>query len=155
MGHLLIRKDINATKGYFQFIKNEKLLRNQPIKKMSIITSSLLHSIDYKKIKKIRRKNFLFLHQKLGNSNQLNISLSNDSVPMVYPYLVKNGYKVKEKLISKNIYIATYWSNVFEWTKKNNWEYYLSKNLVPLPIDQRYSIMDMNKIVKEIENSIQ
>ncbi len=150
MSHLLIREDMNAKKGYAQFLKNEKLIRNQPIKKMSLITSSLMKTINYNKAKEKRRDNFLFLHQYFEQTNELNIITNKDSVPMIYPYLTKKGQKFKEKLIANKIYVATYWPNVFKWIGKNSWEYYLASNLVPLPIDQRYSKETMNIIISKI-----
>jgi hypothetical protein len=150
MSHLLIREDINANKGYSQFIINEKLLCNQPIKKMSLLTSHIMKSIDYKKVKKIRRNNFLLLHKYLNQTNELKLKYPVDCVPMVYPYLIKNSAKLKEELIANKIYTATYWSNVFNWVKKDSWEYYLADNLLALPIDQRYSKKEIKYILNLI-----
>ena len=56
--NLLIRKDISAEVGYSNFIINDKSLENQPIKLMSKLTKSILQSIDYEKIAKVRIDNF-------------------------------------------------------------------------------------------------
>ena len=68
--------------------------------------------------------------------------------PLVYPFWSDNGQK--KQLIDAEIFVATYWPNVFEWTKPSDLEYELANNVVCTPIDQRYSEEDMERIVKEI-----
>ena len=71
---------------------------------------------------------------------------------MVFPYKVKDGTNLRKELISKKIYVATYWPNVLEWC--NDYiENDLVLNTIPLPIDQRYNIVDMQRIVQIILNS--
>ena len=70
--------------------------------------------------------------------------------PLVYPYWVENGKGLKKKLISKSIFVATYWPNVFEWCKSDDLEYELADNVVCIPVDQRYDKDDMERILKEI-----
>ncbi len=69
---------------------------------------------------------------------------------MVYPYLINNGNKLKEILIKHKIYIPTYWNNILDYTKDSDWEYYLSNNLICLPIDQRYNVEDLKLIINLI-----
>lgn len=147
MNHLLKRVDSTAEAGYNDFIKNERRLCNQPIKKMSRLTLSLMKSINYHQIRRIRRNNFLAIHKYLCTSNELNFKFSHSSVPMVYPYLVKNGYKLREKLISKKIFTAQYWPSVNKLSNKNSFECYLAKNLIAIPIDQRYTIKEIKYIL--------
>ncbi len=148
--HLLGRLDIGADKFYQSFKENEARLMNQPIKKMSKLTKRLLESIDYQKVASKRVDNFNTLHNALKNKNQLKIILSRNSVPMVYPYLINDGKELKKKLLENKIYIATYWPNVLEWTKNDDWEYFLTSCLVNLPIDQRYNFSHMKQILEII-----
>jgi hypothetical protein len=71
--------------------------------------------------------------------------------PLVYPYWCENGSELKKKLIGQNIFVATYWPNVFEWAKQNDLEYNLANHVVCLPIDQRYGNEDMERIIKSID----
>lgn len=144
--HLLIRDDTGAETGYKEFKKNDESLVGQSIKKMSNLTQRILGSIDYTKCKLKRRENFQVLHNALKKTNKLSIKLTDNDVPMVYPYLVENGETLKQKLINNKIFCATYW----EEHPKKYFENYLQKNLIPLPIDQRYSIDDMNYILSNI-----
>lgn len=149
MGHLLGRIEEGAEKNYPKFKDNENSLTGQPIKKMSKITQSLMKNIDYEKVASIRTNNFNYLHSKLKDTNEIHIELDSITVPMVYPYLVKNGSALKNKLISNKIFVATYWPNVKEWPiAQNSLERYLVENLVALPIDQRYNILQMSHILK-------
>lgn len=146
---LIKRIDVNANFGYDELKNNEALLNNQPIKQMSPLTQRMLSSIDYKRVAKTRRENFIFLHDVLHNRNQLQLKHSDDTVSMAYPFLAKNNLALRKKLIDNKIYTAQYWTNVKEWTGNNSFEYYLTENLICLPIDQRYNIEDL-KIILEL-----
>ena len=116
---------------------------------MSNLTKSIFNSIDIERAKKIRLKNFKFLHKQLSRINNLKIKLDKKDIPMIYPYLVKNGDKLRAKLIKNKIYIAQYWSAINNNLLNNN-EKKIIKNLVAIPIDQRYSLDDMKRIIEVI-----
>lgn len=148
--HLLIRHENGATAGYSSFKEKSGLLKNQPIKQISILTRKLLSSIDFNIVRAKRIENFNYLHSHLRCTNLLNIDSFNDfACPMVYPYYT-NDNTLKSKLIENKIFVATYWPNVFEWCKQDDIEYKLANNIISIPIDQRYGIEDMSRIVKEI-----
>lgn len=152
--HLIGRIDLGAESFYKIFRQNDESLINQPIKKMSKLTHKLLSSIDYKLIAKKRKNNFNILHQSLQKTNELMIRPLSNTVPMVYPYLIKNGAELKRKLIANKIYIASYWANVQDWTEANSFEYNLVENLLALPVDQRYDVEEMKKIIDIISNYV-
>lgn len=143
--HLLKNTDLGAEEGYKDYKVNELDLGNEPIKKMSRLTHALLSNIDYDQIKQIRRDNYLELDKRLSHYNKLKFYLDDDSVPMVYPLLVeKSG--IKQKLIDRKIFVATYWPNVLDWTRHEDWEYKVASELLALPIDQRYKTEDMKNM---------
>ena len=148
--HLLKRLDVDATFGYDDFRKNDKNLSAQSIKKMSNLTRILFNSIDIVQTKAKRMRNFTFLHEHLNQTNQLNLALDDEDVPMVYPYLVDNGAKLKAKLIKNNIFVATYWNA----KNLNGFEKDFQNDMIPLPIDQRYNLKDMNQIIKRIQKEL-
>ena len=152
MTHLMKRIDLSAEEGYKDFRKADDGLDNQPILRMSKLTERLMQSIDYDVIAKKRRANFMQLHNALCDSNHLNLPLEDDVVPMVYPYMVaKEG--LRDKLIANKIFVARYWPNVLDWTKKGSVEYLLTEQIQPLPIDQRYGEEDMKYIINIINRS--
>ena len=67
---------------------------------------------------------------------------------MVYPYWTDDA-SLRQKLIENKVFVATYWPNVKEWTKNGMLEYDLAEKLIPLPVDQRYDIKEM-EIMKNI-----
>lgn len=146
MSHLLKRIDESASFSYGDFKNNNDKLVGNSIKQMSKLTQSILKSIDYKMTKLKREHNFLYLHSHLEKYNELEINMSHLNGPMAYPFLCSRD-GVKESLINNKIYVATYWPNVFNWTNENFIEYELAKLILPLPIDQRYNLEDMNNII--------
>lgn len=144
--HLLKRIEEGAEEGYEDFRADENKLNELPIKQMSVLTKALLRNINYEEIIHIRKQNFSYLHEKLNIKNELDFLGDNRLTPMVYPFLIADGKELKRKLIDNKVYIATYWPDVEQNVKKSSFEYYLVNNLVNLPIDQRYTIGDMNII---------
>jgi hypothetical protein len=118
---------------------------------MSKLTEKILGSLDYAFIQSKRRSNYQILNNVLAVSNELKLELSADATPMIYPYMQREA--LKRKLIDNKIFVATYWSNVLEWCSNNDWESQVTKEMVAIPIDQRYDSKDMKRIVTVIEQS--
>jgi hypothetical protein len=152
--HLIKRIDINEEAGYVDFKDNESMFAGQPIRLMSALTQRLLESFDYIDIAKKRRQNFNYLHSQLRSKNSLTLQIEDEAVPMVYPFLVTDGDKIKKRLISQKIFVATYWLDVLDRCAKDDIEYELVKNIVFLPVDQRYEVDEMAYICEKIELSI-
>jgi hypothetical protein len=54
-------------------------------------------------------------------------------------------------LIENKIFVAQYWLSIKDWLKnEDSYESYLVDNLIPLPIDQRYSKVDMDWIINKV-----
>lgn len=151
MQHLLVRMEDGAEAGYNMFKEEDASLCNSPIKNMSVISDRLLRNIDYLYVKDIRRNNFRFLHERLSEKNKLKFDLENDAVPLVYPFLQEDR-DLKKFLISKRIFVATYWPNVLEWCGEQTIEYKITQKLTALPIDQRYAEKDMETSMQNIFN---
>lgn len=149
MSHLLMRADIGAEAGYEAFRNNDDSLMNNPIRKMSNITEKILCSIDYEGIKQQRRANYQMLDDALGAHNLLHFLLDTDDVPMVYPFCSED-YTLRKQLITNKVFIATYWNNVVTWAGTPSTETYFVEHLLPLPVDQRYSVFQMKEILTMI-----
>ena len=144
------RIDLSAEEGFSDFRKSDDSLDGHPMMNMSKLTERLMQSIDYDAIAQKRRLNFLQLHDKLKASNQLQIQLEDDAIPMIYPYLTeKSG--LRNHLIQNKVFVAQYWPNVLEWCNEDeSIEHCLAMQLMALPIDQRYGEYDMKRIVDTI-----
>ena len=146
MAHLLKRIDLSAEQGFADFRKVDDGLDNKPIRKMSKLTKRIMQSIDYEAAAKKRRENYQMLQEVLGEENKLQLSLDEDAIPMVYPFLSPiNG--LREKLIENKVFVARYWPNVVDWTTEKDIEYLLAYQMQPLPIDQRSGKDDMKRII--------
>lgn len=151
--HLLKRIDEGASAGYEDFKKNSLTLKSEPLTHMSRLTQRLLSSIDFERAKKIRRQNFSYLHEELGASNMLDLPNIDDfECPMVYPYMTDKG-SLRHELIHNKIYVASYWPNVTKICPDNSIESKFAVSILPLPVDQRYGIDHLKRIITIINNA--
>lgn len=148
MRFLLGRFERTASEFYQEYVENNKLFINEPIKKMSKLTKNLLHGIDYEEVKKRRTDNFRFLYNEFESVNRLYLIIPEGA--FMYPLYIKNGAEIRKKLQAEKIYIPTLWPNVFEVAGKGSLEYKMAENILPLPIDQRYGIDDMKYMLSKI-----
>ena len=149
MTHLLKRIDVSAEAAYADFREQSENLKNNPIRRMSSLTHRLMASIDYKQIADRRRQNYQCLDHALGNQNGIKLSMLADAVPMVYPFLTSDA-ALRQRLIDNKIFVAQYWPNVLDWTGKDTLEHQLTRQLLPLPIDQRYREDEMKRMFQFI-----
>ncbi len=149
--HLLKRIDLGPELGYTDFKVNDLQLSGEELMQMSKLTHRLLSSIDYEQVKTKRSSNFNTYHEMLGKHNMLSTSLFTDAIcgPLVYPFMT-NKDDLRERLISKRVFVPQYWHNVLEWRCPGSLEYDFAKHIVPLPVDQRIVIEDIEVIIKEI-----
>jgi hypothetical protein len=146
--HLLKQIDIDSEDGYMDFVLNEKKLINSGIRGISNLSKRIIESIDIDNVWNIRIKNFSYLDYRLRNRNKL--ELPNVSA-FSYPLLVDGGEDLREYLRRKKIFTSTLWEDQLKTVTNKSIEYNLIKNLVHLPIDQRYKESDMDVILKTIE----
>lgn len=150
MSHLIKRIELPPEEGYDDFRANDEDLSGQPIRRMSLLTERLLQTVDHELIRRSRYDNFALLHKELGESNLLEISLPSGGVPMVYPYLIEDATGLRKALIDNRVFVASYWPNVFTWAQDGDLELSLARNIIPIPIDQRYDGADMERIIELI-----
>ncbi len=143
--------ELGSNAAYSDSLKNENEITNSGMKKMSLLTDKILQTIDYEKLAKIRRKNFFYLHEKLGKINEMKIDIKENCVPMVYP-LLSNKDGLRLRLLQNKIYVPQWWKEVIDKVEKNSYENYLSNNLIPLPIDHRYDEKDLDFICTVISS---
>lgn len=149
MGYLLKRIDISSEAAYPEFQKQEEQLINNPIRMMSPLSHRIMMSIDYQQVAEQRRQNYLLLDAALSKRNAISLTLADDTVPMVYPFLTDDE-GLRRRLIDNNVFVAQYWPNVLQWCDEGCSDFQLTKNLLPLPIDQRYGQEEMDRIIQLI-----
>lgn len=144
MHFLLGRFERDASDFYKEYVANNDLFQNEPIKRMSKLTKNLLHALDYSEIERRRMSNFSLLNDAFCSINQLKLKPSS----FMYPLMVDNGIIVRKQLQEQKIYIPVLWPSVFENTKPSDSANYMATNILPLPIDQRYDLRDMKRITE-------
>lgn len=149
--HLYIRKEKGAGAGFKDYQGNECKLDDQPIRRMSPQTKEILSHVNYDTIIEKRRQNYLFLCDALNKINKLQLpSMESFTCPMVYPFMTDDE-SLRGRLIQNKVFVARYWPNVLEWCSKDECEYKLATQIMPLPIDQRYSMEDMEIMIEIIK----
>lgn len=148
MRFLLGRFERTASEFYGEYAANNHLFAEEPVKRMSKLTDNLLRGIDYGLVQKTREDNFACLHRSLKDRNLLRLS----DVPgtFMYPLLLPDGAAVRKELQKEKIYIPTLWPSVFEFCTPDAPEYDMAKNILPLPIDQRYGSEEMDLMLTMI-----
>lgn len=148
--HLLISMECGTNAAYSENKQNEQLIGQHRLR-MSVLTEKILEGTDYDTVAKRRNENFCFLHEMLKDLQLLPLSHT-DVVPYAYPLLLKRD--IHKKLIQNKVYVPILWSQLLEekWTGtiENNY----SANIIPLPLDQRYSIENLKKMVGIVKNCI-
>lgn len=142
------RLERSANEFYSAYRENEQRIDELPLRRMSVVTQNLLRGIDYEQIKKDRERNFSYLQKHLRSINQLKLCLPDG--PYMYPLLIKGGAEIRKKLQEKKIYIPTLWPNVLQECQVDSLEYHYATDILPIPVDQRYSVRNMETIIDEI-----
>ena len=147
MTHVLGRFETQKGSDFYDdFRKNDCLFDDLELRAMSALTRNIMGAIDYDAVKSAREKNFETLDAMLGDKNLL--KLKKAVGPYAYPFYCENGAEIRKKLIEKKIFVATLWPNALECGDDLAQRY--SKNILPLPCDQRYGEGDMITIAKEV-----
>jgi hypothetical protein len=145
--HLLRRLEGEVGGGYEAFKANEEATSQWATLRMSVLAERLIDALDFDSIRKRRAENFRYLHQALAETNRFSVLLNANTFPLCYPYLVQDGAGLKQKLIAQQIFVPTYWPKLESYCEPSQAAQEFQQHLVCLPIDQRYGVADMARIV--------
>lgn len=150
--HLLGRFEDDDASGYYaDFLENDEMFADLPLRYMSKLTHNILGAVNYIDVIRKRNANWNVLHSALGEINKLNLITPN--APYMYPFYCNNASHIRKKLVENKIFIPTLWPNVMNFDKCELEKDY-TQNILPLPVDQRYDAHDMRIIIEEIKNII-
>ena len=68
---------------------------------------------------------------------------------MVYPFVTRTNRDIRKELIDNKVFVAQYWPNVHQHNLYEN-ECQLARRMIPIPCDQRYGEIEMNRIINII-----
>ncbi len=149
MHFLLGRYERPAMEFYHEYVENNQMFSIEPIKKMSKLTWNLLHGINYQKIRQKRIQNYKLILESLGEYNLLSTKMGS----FMYPLMVKDGATLRRRLLNKKIFIPILWPSVLTNTVPAETEYRMANSILPLPIDQRYGMEEIEFMIREIKNA--
>lgn len=149
--YLLKSIETGTNGAYKESIQNEEEIGTK-ILRMSVLTKTMLQSIDYEEVRQKRTQNFQTLHNLLKDNNEINLPLREDGL-MIYPLYIKNS-ELRKKLVQNRIYVPQWWKYLLTFLPEHTLEADYSKWLYPLPIDQRYSEDDMIQLARMIQNIV-
>lgn len=120
-----------------------------PPRRMSTLTRRLLRSIDFEHAAARRQAHYRTLHRALRDLNRLALPDTPKHAPMCYP-LVSGIPGLRDSLIEAGVALPLYWPEVIDATDATADENSLARQLLPLPLDQRYSEADMQRLIRLI-----
>ena len=146
--HLLQRLGDSPEAGYDDYKRAEESLGGCEPLQMSTLTERILATVDYAVCIEKRRNNFKHLHDKLGDRNLFHFDAEEVSAPLCYPFMT-NDNDLRSRLTNARIFVPTYWPDAIQRVG-TVWAGKYIRNLLPLPVDQRYGAEDMERMVSVI-----
>lgn len=153
MGYLLGRFESNASNFFMESKLNNKRFGVEPLQTMSALTDNILRGIDYAHVSSTRNENYDVVSDALSGINRLR-NLRRPTVPFMYPLLVTGAQRIRERAAKQLIYIPTLWPNVIEDASAGEAARRYSADILPLPIDQRYTQQDMQRMIEVVRECI-
>ena len=139
--------------AYLEYVQYESELGSE-IETMSLLSERLLSNVNFDEVRKIRNDNFKFLRKELGDLNELIID-KNEVDCFCYPLLLKKPID-KQKLFDELIFIPSLWLDTVHRDEYLDFplECKLSREILPLPIDHRYTTKELQRVSNVIKNLI-
>jgi len=130
---------------------------------MDIGTQRMLNNIDFMRLKKQRLENFKYLYSNLIKFKNIKLIFSyeqiEDNIPLALPVIIGKRDIVRQELRKYHIYCPVHWDITNEsWATNFPISVNLSKSILSIPIDWRYSKNDIdyfidcfNKVLDELK----
>ena len=142
--HLMVQLESGTRRAAPLVDAAETDLDREPMA-MSPLTRRLLDAYDFNLIARRRMQNYAALHRLLGPINRLELPETPPAAPFCYP-LVSGIPDLRDSLVDAGVALPFFWPEVVKATGAESVENRLARTLLPLPIDQRYSPEDMQRL---------
>lgn len=141
-------------KGYEARSLNEKRIDSEDCMRMSKLTRAIMDAEDYDYNKRKRKENFAYVHKLLGDINRIDptMYMDDDTIPMVYPLVVEDDECIQCLFRAKH-FQGHWWSYICDEQPKDSFEYWISRFVIPITIDQRYGKEEMDYIAGIVRKS--
>ena len=111
-------------------------------------TGNLLRGVDYYAVRDRRTWNYRMLHEAFQDLNRL--SLRRIAGAYAYPLRLPEGEAIRKELIRRKIYVPQLWPNVLQEQPENSTASRLTREILPLPCDQRYGREEMAFVIDAV-----
>lgn len=151
--YLLMRIEYGCEgRGYEARGLNESRIDNEDCMRMSKLTHTLVDAENYDYNKRKRKENFEYAHKKLGSINKIDPTkyFDDETVPMVYPLVLENDECIN-KLFAAKHFQGHWWSYICNEQPEESFEYWMSRYVIPITIDQRYGVKEIDYLVDVIK----
>lgn len=140
-------------KGYEARSLNERRINSEDCMRMSKLTRTLMDAEDYAYNQQKRKENFAYAHKILGQINKINPIkyMDSETIPMVYPLVVEEDELLSHLQKAKH-FQGHWWSYICQEQTQDTFEYWISRYLIPITIDQRYGKEELDYLSSIIYN---
>lgn len=134
-------------KAYESRMLNEKRIDGEDVSLMSALTRKILDGTDYESIIAKRKENFSYACKIFADINKIDplIYYDDDCVPMVYPLVCEDDSLLGRMLEGKH-FQGHWWTYLLDEMDPDSFEYYLSRYIIPVTVDQRYEKKEIDYI---------
>jgi len=147
--HLRTRGAGQVQGGYLEYQEAEKSLIGCSPYAMSMMTRTLLDSIDFDVVARRRRANYDVLAAELSAKGFQTLVLPPSAVPLCFPVLDLKADRLRPQLVSQRIFTPAYWPDA-STPASDRIGTLLRDRTLYLPCDQRYGALEMQKIIKAL-----
>ncbi len=126
---------------------NEHRIDTEDCMKMSKLTQTILDGTDYEFINQKRRENFGIARELFDDVNCIDAAeyYDDETVPMVYPLVIEDD-ELLDRLQATKHFQGHWWSYICDELGMSTDEYWISRYMIPITIDQRYTKEDIKRL---------
>ncbi len=143
----------NQQQGFRQYQVYEESL-GLKLQRISKYSEAVLSRLDLQAAAQQRKQNYEYLEGQLSSTNQIELLNGFGQTPFAYPYLPLHPVD-RDKLYQLQVFVPQLWRDVLRRGAVCDHSKIWSTQLLPLPIDHRYGLEEMRRIVdvvRQLEN---
>lgn len=150
LDHAVLRLLGFQQKAYEAYQRYERSLTCE-VNRISLVSEGLLRGVDLTEIKARRRLNFMFMAEQIGHLDRLGLRQGPDEVAYCYPFLPQRAMD-RSALYANGFFIPRLWPDAsHRGIVGYDFEKRLGTDLLPLPVDHRYTPEDLMPLVQHIK----
>lgn len=152
--HLILRA-ISSGEDVLRAFRTNEARMTTKVLRASALSELLLRKVDWRAAQQTRMANFSAVHAVLGPSNALELDDTGTTGPLCYPFLTDAEVDLA-RFHARGIFAARYWPDLDSRPEKVQFpmELRLSRRLIAVPIDQRYSADELVTVAEAVRSML-